>query len=147
MYPILLTVHGALRWLILAAALWAVVLAFTGWLAAKPWTKRARIAGVVYVGLFDLQLLLGLALYFLSPVVKAALGNMGVAMKEHELRFFAVEHIFEMVLALAVAHAGSVLVKKIADDAGKYRAAALCYGTSLVLVLAAIPWWRPLLRF
>lgn len=147
MFPVLLTIHGLLRWAVLAAGIWAVLLSFTGWRAARAWAKRARIAGVVYVGLFDLQFLLGLGLYFLSPTVKVALGNMGAAMKDRELRFFAVEHIFEMVLALVIAHVGSVLAKKLADDGAKYRAAALCYGVSLVLVLAAIPWWRPFVRF
>src|ERR1700761_7286302 len=146
MYLVLLSIHGLLRWFILAAGAWAVVLAVVGLAGAKPWTNRPRLAGVIYVGLFDLQLLLGIALYAVSPLVATARQNMAVAMKDTQLRFFAVEHAFEMVLALALAHVGSVLVKKAADDKAKYRAAALYYGVSFVLVLAAIPWWRPFFR-
>jgi len=146
MYVPLLIVHGLMRWLILLAGLAAVGLAWAGWLGKKPWDKKARIAGLAYVGFFDLQLLLGLALYCVSPLVRFAWSDMAGAMKVHDLRFFAVEHAFGMVAALVLAHVGSVLVKKAASDEAKYRRAALFYGASLVIILGVIPWFRPLWR-
>ena len=145
-YAPLVIVHGLFRWLLLLAALAAVGISWAGWLGKKPWDKKARIAGLAYVGLFDLQVLFGLVLYAVSPLIRFAWGDMPAAMKAHDLRFFAVEHSFGMLLALVVAHVGSVRVKKAADDAAKYRNAALFYGASLVIVLGLIPWFRPLLR-
>jgi len=146
MYPALLAAHNGLRWLVLLAGAVAVATALSGFSGAKPWTKQARLTGVIFVGLFDLQFLIGIALYVVSPLLQAARADMAAAMKDHEARFFTVEHGTEMLVALILAHLGSVLAKKAIGDRAKYRRAALYYGASLLVVLAAIPWWRPLFR-
>ncbi len=95
----------------------------------------------------DLEFLVGLILYFgASPITKMAFQNMATAMKDHEMRFFAVEHTFYMFLAVILAHVGGALSRKARTDLVKYRGAAICYSVSLLLMLAGIPWWRPLLR-
>jgi hypothetical protein len=93
------------------------------------------------------NVLLGLILYlFLSPFVRRAFADFGAAMGDNELRFFAVEHIFGMILALVLAHVGRVLSKKATESVKKYRAAALWFALSLVAVLVMIPWDRPFWR-
>ena len=63
----------------------------------------------IFVGLLDLQMLVGLLLYFvLSPITKAALSDFGGAMSEPSMRFWAVEHVFGMVVGIALAHVGHV---------------------------------------
>ena len=104
--------------------------------------------GTIFVTLMDFQFLLGLLLYFgASPIVRMALQNMSVAMKDHELRFFAVEHTTYMFLAVVCAHLGAVLARRGKTDRAKYRGAAISYVISVLLILAGIPWWRPLFRF
>jgi hypothetical protein len=148
LYLPLLTIHSLLRWLVLASALAAIAVCVSGWAGRKPWSQTVRRFGVMFVASMDLQFLLGLVLYvWASPIVKAALQNMAAAMKQKELRFFAVEHVTSMLLALIFAHLGSILAKKAASDPGKYRRAAICWSLSLLCVLAGIPWWRPLFRF
>jgi hypothetical protein len=53
----------------------------------------------------DVQFLLGLGLYATSPLVRSAWMNLAEAMKAHEQRFFALEHLTSMLLAIALAHA------------------------------------------
>ena len=144
MHASLLHVHGFLRWLILLAGFAAVTTAFSGWNGLRLWTRKTRIPGLAFVGLLDLQLLLGAWLYAISPLVRTGWADLGAAMKVKEIRFFTVEHAFGMLLALILAHVGSVLVKRAASDTLKYRRAALFYGLSLALILGSIPWWRPL---
>jgi len=43
------------------------------------------------------------------------------------------------------AHLGSALPKKVEDSQSKYKRAALWFGLALLLILAGIPWGRPLL--
>jgi hypothetical protein len=50
-----------------------------------------------------------------------------------------------MILAVTVAHLGSVASKRVTTDASKYRRAAVGYSLAALLVVLAIPWWRPLL--
>ncbi|HEY9900539.1 MAG TPA: hypothetical protein V6D00_15285 [Pantanalinema sp.] len=140
-----LGIHNLLRWLVIVLAALALVMAFTGWLGKKEWKEGDRRYGVMFTGALDLQLLIGLVLYFaLSPVTRGALSNMKAAMKEPSVRFFAVEHSFLMLVAVVLAHVGSVMVKKASNDS-KFRTAAIWYTLSTLAILFAIPWWRPLM--
>jgi hypothetical protein len=145
-YPQLLAFHGLLRWIVLAAALIAILVAFAGWSPGRPLGKL-RLFTVIFVIAMDIEFLIGVVLFFwLSPVTHAALANFGEAMKSKEPRFFTVEHSTMMLLAVICAHIGAALSRKARTDQMKFRGAAIAYSISLVLMLAGIPWWRPLLR-
>jgi len=148
MYPHLLAFHGLLRWVALVAGIIAVIVAVSGWSGRKPVSPGLLRSGIAFVITMDVQLLIGLILYFgVSPVTKMAFQNMAAAMKVHELRFFAVEHTTYMLLAVILAHVGGAISRKGKTDRGKYRGASVCYILSLLLMLAGTPWFRPLLRF
>ena len=148
MYPIVLSLHNQLRWVVHAAAIDAVHRALAGWLGRKPWTPASAGAGRLFTITLDVQFLVGILLYgVLSPITRAAFADMGAAMGQRDIRFFVAEHTVTMILALAFAHIGKALAPKAATDAGKWRRAAIWYGASLLLILGGMPWWRPLLRF
>jgi putative Ca2+/H+ antiporter (TMEM165/GDT1 family) len=89
----------------------------------------------------DLQLLSGLILYFfLSPITKLAMSDFGAAMKDAGLRFYAVEHISMMLIAVVLVHIGRAKSKKAKTDSGKFKIATIFFLIALVLMLAAIPW-------
>lgn len=147
MYTFMLFSHNIFRWLLLVAGVVAVVMAFVGWLGKKDWSKRDNSVGLVYIILMDVNVLLGFILYlFLSPLTQAAFADFGAAMGNSTLRFFAVEHIFGMLLALVFAHVGRSFSKKAGEPLKKHRTAAIWFTLSLVAVLAMIPWDRPLLQ-
>jgi len=147
-YGQLLVAHNLIRWLVLIAGIIALVSAFGGWSGRKPMTAGVRRWGALFVATLDLQLLIGLILYFVaSPITKAAFQNMAVAMKDHEMRFFTVEHTTYMLIAIIAAHVGSFLSRKGRTDLRKYRGAVIGYGISLLIILAGIPWWRPMFRW
>ncbi len=148
LYPHLLAFHGLLRWLVLAGAITATFLAGSGWSGKQPLSAVLRRFSILFVILIDLELVLGLILYFgASPLTKMAFQNMAAAMKDHELRFFAVEHTTYMLLAVICAHVGAALIRRAKTDLIKYRGATIAFLLALLLILAGIPWWRPLLRF
>ena len=145
-YSLLLTIHGAWRWVVLLAAGGSLAWAVAGWargLPFAPWGDRARSCCVAAV---DIQLLLGLPLYAASPIVRSAWMNLSLAMKQPEPRFFSVKHSVTMLLAVALAHVGAVRVRAAADDRRKFSRLLLWNGLSLLAILIGIPWWRPLLR-
>jgi hypothetical protein len=145
-YPHLLAFHGLLRWVVLAAAVAAIFVALSGWSGTKPASTNLRRFSIIFVIAMDIEFLTGLVLYFASPITRAALANIGEAMKNYEPRFFAVEHTVLMFLAVVCAHVGGALSRKGRTDLMKYRGAAIAYTISLLFVLSGIPWWRPLLR-
>jgi hypothetical protein len=110
----------------------------------RAWTRTSRVSSVAYVIVMDVQLVIGLILYALSPLVRTGLADLGAAMADSTIRFFVVEHLLLMVLAVAAAHVGSVTIRRAATDRAKYARATTWFSVSFVLVLLAIPWWRPL---
>jgi hypothetical protein len=152
-YHAFLVIHSLFRWVVLALALTAVVTTWAGWMGRRPWTAAQKRIDTFFVISVDIQLLLGLVLYVaLSPLTHAAFAHFGHAMKDDVLRFWAVEHIGIMILAIALVHVGHALSKKAAEELTKFKRAAVFFTLALVLFLVGIPWpfmavGRPLLRF
>jgi hypothetical protein len=152
MYTLALDLHSIVRWVVLVLGALAAVRALAGWMGRRDWTPADDRAGLLFTIAADVQMLLGLALYFgLSPITASALQDMGAAMSVPSLRFWAVEHTTLMILAVVLAHVGRVLARKPFAPAARHRRAAICFLLSLVLMLVGVPWpgtpnGRPLFR-
>ena len=152
MYTTVLALHSWLRWAVVIAALIAAIRAVSGVVGRRRWTRADDRAGFWFVNLIDLQMLLGLIMYFfLSPITKAAMQDFGKAMSNSGLRFWAVEHVFGMIVAIAIAHAGRARMKKARDDVSRHRVAAICFVLALLAIVVSSPWpgtpnGRPLFR-
>lgn len=141
MYVIFNQVHHYGSWLVLLAAIWTLYRAWTGYIGKKSWTKADNTAGLVFTILIDIQLLLGLILYFfLSPLTQAAFADFGAAMKNSMLRFYAVEHILMMVIGVALIHIGRSKAKKATSDIAKHKITAIWFTIGFILILSRIPW-------
>ena len=140
-YGITLFLHSWTRWALLIVAVLVIIQAWRGWSGQQLWDASKQKLAAGFVHLTSLQLVLGLLLYgVLSPVTLAAMADMGAAMKDSSLRFWAVEHITMMLIAVSLAHVGAGRIKKAADDRGKHRAAAIFFTIALVIMLSSIPW-------
>jgi hypothetical protein len=152
MYVVTLALHSLLRWVVLAAGIVAFVRAVAGMRGRRAWTPADNRAGQVFVGMLDLQLLLGILLYlFLSPITSVAFRDFGAAMSNSGLRYWAVEHLAGMVISVALAHVGRARVQKAIEPARRHKLAAIFFGLALAVMLASIPWpgtasSRPLFR-
>lgn len=140
MFAGLLFVHSLLRYVVLADVALATVLSALALRSLPEWRPLHKIVTVAAIIAVDLQLLLGVALWFRSPVVTAARTDMGAAMKAPMLRFFTVEHGFMMLVAVIAIHVGYGMAKRAADGARAHKAVAIGFGLGLVLMVAAIPW-------
>ena len=148
MYPIVLGLHNLVRWVALVLAIVATVGAFSGWFGKRQWSERDRKIRSFFGMAMDIQLLLGLILYFVySPITRQALSNFGAAMGVGDLRFFGLEHALYMILAVVSAHLGSALARRAAESKAKYQRAAIFFGLSLLLMLLGMPWMRPFIPF
>jgi hypothetical protein len=143
-YNVLRLVHGYWRWAVLASALVLLVRAFAGARAGRDWSAGDDRASRWFVASADVQLLLGLILYFaFSPFWSALHGSFHAAMKDPVTRFFAIEHETAMVIAVAIAHVGRVRIRRAPDAASKRRAAIAWTLVFLAILLWAVPWpWR-----
>jgi hypothetical protein len=147
MYAALVAIHNILRWVVLVLGIIVTVRAFMGWFGKQEWTEGFRKLGVYFTMAIDTQLLLGLLLYivFSEWGLKAIMDKgMSFVMSQSEYRYFAVEHIFTMLLGLVFVHLGSALPKKADESQTKFKRAAIWFGLGILLILAGIPWQRPL---
>ena len=151
MYTAALLIHSWLRYVVLILGLIAAVRALTA--GRRAWTRTDHQTGLLFGIAFDIQALIGLILYFLlSPFTHEAMQNVGAAMKNSGLRFWAVEHPLGMFVALALVHIGNARIRKTYDDRRKHRLAAIFFTLALLIMLLTIPWpgmpnGRPLFRW
>ncbi|MEN9609612.1 MAG: hypothetical protein RLZZ628_426 [Bacteroidota bacterium] len=144
MYSILLLIHSWLRWAVLIAAAIALFRSFTGWQKQLAFTDSDKRMNAIFMGFLHLQLVLGLILYFVSPITAAAMQNFGAAMKDKNLRFWGVEHQTGIILGIVVAQIGSIKAKK----QGSHQTAFIWFAIAILLILISIPFAsRPLFNF
>jgi hypothetical protein len=143
MYTGLLHTHNFLRLIILIAFVVTLYRSYAGWFGRKNWIKGDNLRGIILTSLMDLQLLIGFALYFVySPVTQIAFQDFGLAMKNADLRFYAVEHSLLMIVAVALVHVGRAKSKKAGSDLKRFKRSAIFYTLAVLVILAAIPWGR-----
>lgn len=153
MYGVILIVHSWNRWLVLFSAVATLAMAIATLSTSGQWSPKAQRVARVFIAALDLQALLGLTLYFvLSPIVPKTSAEFQAAMHVSALRFFAIEHITMMLLAVIVAHCGWALAKRAKDSRTRARRVAWGVGLALLMILSSIPWpWmaagRPLFHW
>jgi hypothetical protein len=140
MYSFLLIIHNLFRWIVIILALYAIYNNYSGWRKGIIFSKKDRTLNTIFVGTLHLQLLLGLILYFgFSDYVSMAMGNMKAAMKDPILRFWGVEHITGMVIAIAIAQIGSIVSKKAATNPEKFRKAFVYFLIAFIIIILSHP--------
>jgi len=152
-YGFILGCHSILRWAVVGFLIALLVRTVRGFQNNRRWTERDERLHVFLIAFADVQLLLGLLLYFwLSPVAHAFLASPGAAMKQSALRFYGVEHTLSAFLALAVLHIGRARSRRSRGEPRlRQKQVLVSLVVALVLVAAAIPWpglpyGRPLFR-
>lgn len=136
MYSMLKHAHSGFRWLVLALLVIAIINAYTKWQNRKDYTSSDKKKSLFAMIFTHIQLLIGLVLYFMSPLVSFSEGFM----KETITRFFTIEHTTIMVIAIAVITIGYSKAKRKEDDSQKFKTIFIYYLIGLILILVSIPW-------
>lgn len=147
MYIGLLHLHNLMRYVIIILLVVTVVKSFIGWFSKKEYTPLDDKLSLFLFISSHIQLLVGLVLYFMSPIVEVALGNMKQAMSDTALRFWSVEHISSMILGIVIISLGRIMAKKANTSGSKYRRQAVYFTLGMVIIFSAIPWpWSVIAR-
>jgi heme A synthase len=150
MYTAVQLLHSWLRWVVIIAAVVATGATFTT--PASQGEDAADRWGLIFMMSLDLQMLLGVLLYFaLSPTTAVIMQNFGAAMQDPVARFWAVEHITTMFIAVILVHVGRVMARKARTPGSKRMRQMICFTLATVLIIAGTPWpglaaGRPLFR-
>jgi hypothetical protein len=141
MYTGLLHLHNVLRWGVLLFGLYAITKSILGIMHRREYTAAENRAHLLFIIFCHTQLVLGLILYFISPLVKTAMAS-GELMKNAEYRFWGVEHISVMIIGIVLVQVGRSLSKKEQDSMKKHKKALIFFSIGMLLMLSRIPWDR-----
>jgi hypothetical protein len=142
MYNALLFLHSLLRWVILLLAIIAIYKSYTGMKAARPFTAADKKTGLFLLISAHITLLIGLYQWIVGPWGLKNIMNLGMSavMKDPVYRFYGVEHMTGMIIAIVLITVGRGVSKKNIPDAAKHKKTFWFYLIALIIILASIPW-------
>jgi hypothetical protein len=141
MYTGLLHLHSLLRWVILVCLLLALFKSFLD--RGGAFTATHKRIGLVLMISCDLMLLIGLYQWAFGPtwgLISLKTRSFSEVMKDPVARFFAIEHITAMIIAIVLVHIGRSYSKKNIPDTMKHKRTLLFYGLALLIILISVPW-------
>ncbi|WP_431214956.1 hypothetical protein ACQ86N_09555 [Puia sp. P3] len=145
MYTGLLHLHSFLRWVIIVLAVVAIYRSYNGMKSGRAFGAGDKKTGLFLMVSAHTTLLIGLYLWLAGPWGLANISNLGfgAVMKDPVYRFFAVEHIFGMLVAIVLITIGRGAAKKAIPDAAKFKRSFWLFLVALVIILVTVPWpWR-----
>jgi predicted acyltransferase len=139
MYTGLQHLHSGIAYLALLSLIIVIVLMLIGALTGRAFTEKDRKIAMIAFIFAHVQLLVGLILYFVSPLGFSLLTS-GEAMADPVARLTALEHPLINIIAIIVISVGYIRAKKMTVSRSKFRSIYMMYAIGLVLILSRIPW-------
>ena len=133
-YKFFLEFHSGFRYIVFLLLAIAVIRAFAGWFGKGAYTDGNRKFNLFTMISVHTQILIGLVLYFISPNVKFVSGMM----KDATLRYWGVEHISMMIIAMILITIGHSKSKKAISAEAKHKTIAVFYTITLAIIVVAI---------
>jgi len=134
MYIFFKYLHSGLRYIVLILVVAAVIQALLGWLGKKTYTEGNRKLNLFALISAHTQLIIGLVLYFLSPLVNFS----GAAMKDPIARYWTVEHITMMIIAIVLITAGYARSKRVLVPEKKHANIFIFYFLAIIIVVVTL---------
>ncbi|MDB5252939.1 MAG: hypothetical protein JWP27_2108 [Flaviaesturariibacter sp.] len=140
LYEIMLKAHSGGRWVVLILLLIGIFRSLSA--GTNNFTVRDQRIGLLLTIAADLMLVVGIYLYVAGPwgYKQIDANGMGATMKNAGSRFFAMEHLVGMLVAIVLLHIGKAQGKKDLPHRTKHRRTVIFYVLALLLMLAMIPW-------
>lgn len=139
MYTGIQHLHSYLSYLVLLGLLISVVAALAGWFGNKTFTDKNRKTGLLGLIPVHLQWVVGVILYFVSPLGMQNFS--GEAMGDSISRLYILEHPLTMIIAVILITVGYSRAKRQIGNGNKgFKSIAIFYGIGLLLILIRIPW-------
>lgn len=134
MYSLIHLFHSTIRYFVLIFLIVIIVRSLMGWMNKKEYSKMDDKFSLWLFMLTHTQLLIGLILFFVSPLVIFS----GASMKDSVARYWLVEHNSMMLIAIVLISVGRISIKKMTDSVAKHRRLFILNTIALVIILAAI---------
>jgi hypothetical protein len=140
MRQILLNLHSINRWLVLLSLLYSIYIAGRGRWKHRAFTAHDNLMRHATATISQIQLMLGLSLYMISPVVKYVVAESESNQLVSEHIFFRYIHISLMAIAVVLVTFGSAKAKRMQTDYEKFSVMLVWFTVALLVIIVAIPW-------
>ena len=134
MYQGLLHLHSFTRYIVLIFLLVVIVQALSGVTGNKPFGKSNNKMSLFLLIFTHVQMLVGLILYFVSPFVKFG----DTTMSDKMTRYWTVEHIFGMLIAVVLITVARISSKKLTTDAAKHKRLLILNSIALIIIVLTV---------
>ena len=134
LYKILFETHSGTRYLVLLLLLAVIVKSLMGLMGKKPFGKADNLLSLLLLIFTHIQALAGLILYFVSPWVKFG----STTMSDKLTRYWTVEHIFAMLIAVVLITVARSTSKKMSDPVAKHKRLFIFNVIALAIIVATI---------
>lgn len=139
MYEFLKGFHNLLRWVVVLGGVWALIVMIRGLATQATWGRGERTAASVFTYGMHGQLLVGIVLYVITPLLTA---GMAAPLSE---RLLLIEHAATMILAVVAAQLGTSLARRAKTDRASFLRATIGYAVAMLFIAWATPWGRSLI--
>lgn len=136
MYDIIQKFHSGWAYLALLILVVAVLNAVVGLMSKKEFVTKDRKIALFALIATHIQILVGVILYFVSPLGWASFGQMS----DKALRLTSLEHPIINIIAVVLITIGWSKHKKIESSETKFKTFSIYYTIGLLLILSRIPW-------
>lgn len=140
MYQSLTFIHSLFRWLVLLSLLYSVYRSTRGVILKTPFGKTDDTMRHCTATIAHIQLIIGMILYFDSPIVRYFLARPETEDAAPDFSFFGIVHPFIMFTAVVLITIGSAVAKRKQLDHDKFRSLLTWCLVALLLIFMAIPW-------
>ncbi|MBS1487200.1 MAG: cytochrome B [Bacteroidetes bacterium] len=134
MHSFILILHSLNRFILLVLLLFVLYRTLTGWLNKSEFSKTDDKLSLFLFISTHTQLLLGLILYFVSPLVVFS----GASMKDAVARYWLVEHFTGMLVAIVLITIARISMKKLSSGQAKHKRMFVLNAIALVFIIALI---------
>ena len=140
MYAYLLIAHSIVRWLVLSSLIFAIFRAYKRLKTNAVFSKTDDSIRHWTATISHIQLTIGSVLYSTSPLIKFFLANFKEQLKNVDLSFFGLVHMFLMTVSIVLITIGSAVAKRKQADQEKFRSMLIWFSIALAIIFVAIPW-------
>ena len=134
MQSFLISAHSGMRYLVFLMLVAVIVNSLIGFTSKKPFGKTDNLLSLFLLIFTHIQLLIGLGTYFVSSFVQFN----DQTMKNPDIRYWTVEHIFGMIIAVVLITVARSTAKRMADPVAKHKRLFIFNTIALLIVVIVL---------
>lgn len=139
-FSTLLVFHSYFRWIVLTAMFLQFIWLYINQKNNSLFSPKQYYLLLFFTLIYDIQLVLGFLLYSESILVQSFWNDISLGIKNRQIRFFGLEHVFMMTLGVFLVNLYTIITFKSINQKDIFRYLWKRYLWIFFIILSSIPW-------